>query len=769
MIILFNILGASVYIFLFLDICLVGYYFDIQSGCVDIDECSVAKSCEQICTNTVGSYYCSCNEEYYLDENNLCKLIYLSIILNGFSFSNNSINIIWESITLPFGILSEIEYSLQIRDITFEPSSQYERTAISNKNQMSIIGLYPYRNYELYIEGRKDRTYNSSNTITIHTLTDIPSAAPSNLTEIVVNSTTVRLKWISPSRETHNGVLTKYSILYSRTDRRIEQEVLVSAVLQSYDVTNLAAYINYTFRVAAVTSAGTGVYSEYVSARTMESIPTAIPIIIFLAKSPTSISLLLRPPSNIEYVYGVITFYKLTYNGNGVDTEVRSLECRPQLVKYHLTPVNTNLTELEEGVVYNIKARIHTSVGGGPYSSFISVSTTETAPTGPPIQYSILSLFSTSLTLSWSPPELNLQNGVIIGYLVHYHGLLVDIEERNFTTRSALTNLTNLEEGALYEVTICAFTKVGVGPCMEIVNRTREIPPSQSPQNVEAEVSGSTSLLVTWDPLSLTEENGVILRYTIIVVGQGHDTAVYELNANSTVTYFTVENLEEANEYSVTISAVNSAGTGPYSTSVIVITNEDIPSFPINLNGIGGEHVILIVWKPPPFNMQNGEILKYEVIYFGTLMDRTKYNLTTSELSIFINQLNPGETYHISIRAYTSQGPGPNSPIVSINTLELAPSGPPINITLRPISSTQIRASWVQPPLDERNGVIVGYDISITPEDKINQGDITSMNENILTYAINNLQPGTNYSVKIRAKTTPGAGPYSVQVTATTL
>ena len=656
-----------------------------------------------------------------------------------------------------------------MRDVTFETNGQFVLKNITFNIELVIDGLLPYRNYEIYIEGMDNETSNSSNVITVRTLTDRPSTAPTYLTASAINPITVRLKWIPPSRETQNGILLRYSILYSRTDRDIEQEVLVSASLQSHDVTNLAAYTDYTFRVAAVTSAGTGVYCEYVSARTMESIPTASPVIIFLAKSPTFISLLVRPPNNLEEVNGIITFYEVTYNGNDVDTEVRSFVSRPDSVKYYLTPVNANLTGLEEGVVYDIEARIHTSVGGGPYSPFVSISTTETAPTGPPTQFSILILLSTSLTLSWSPPELNLQNGNIIGYLVHCHGLLVDTEERNFTTRSALTNLTNLEEGALYEVTVCAFTKAGVGPCIEIVNRTREIPPSQFPQNIEVEVSGSTSLLVIWDPLSLTEENGVILRYSIIAVGRGHDTTVYELNANSTATYSTVENLEEANEYSVSVSAVNSAGTGPYSTAVTAITNEDSPSSaPEGVFGVGTETLILLIWNAPTAIDRNGEITQYEVMYFGAKIDKSKHTRISIEKRSIITGLNAGEMYHIKVRAYTSEGPGPYSQIISVKTDEIPPTASPTNLTLIPLSHSEIRVSWQEPPLSGRNGAISGYDLFMSLGSDRNQEEIIQISANMKIYTTRNLQSNTTYSVKIRARTLPGPGPFSLLIIATT-
>ena len=38
--------------------------------CIDVNECSGSNGgCQHNCTNTIGSYYCSCTAGYYLDIN----------------------------------------------------------------------------------------------------------------------------------------------------------------------------------------------------------------------------------------------------------------------------------------------------------------------------------------------------------------------------------------------------------------------------------------------------------------------------------------------------------------------------------------------------------------------------------------------------------------------------------------------------------------------------------------------------------------------------
>ena len=269
----------------------------------------------------------------------------------------------------------------------------------------------------------------------MRTLTDRPGSPPLDILAYSTDPFTIRLTWSPPNRETRNGIITSYTIQYRRTDRRVERYHTIPATLNSFDISNLDEYTNYTIHIAAATSIGVGVYSSELETRTRESIPSASPQVRFLSKTPTTISILLQPP-DIKDVNGILTHYLVTYNGNVIDKEERSITLSdPNTSQTQLNAFNGKLIDLMEGVEYNIKSRIHTSAGGGPYSSFISVKTTETAPSGPPLYVNFEGSYPTKLDFSWTPPNLELQNGIITGYIIHYHGLLVDRYERNHTTK----------------------------------------------------------------------------------------------------------------------------------------------------------------------------------------------------------------------------------------------------------------------------------------------------------------------------------------------
>lgn len=80
---------------------------------------------------------------------------------------------------------------------------------------------------------------------------------------------------------------------------------------------------------------------------------------------------------------------------------------------------------------------------------------------------------STSISLTMSPPEIHLVNGIIIGYQVTY--LTSEDEEmsQNFT-RTGNENETSVEISMLrkffdHNITVRAFTRIGFGPPSDVI------------------------------------------------------------------------------------------------------------------------------------------------------------------------------------------------------------------------------------------------------------------------------------------------------------
>ena len=116
--------------------------------------------------------------------------------------------------------------------------------------------------------------------------------------------------------------------------------------------------------------------------------------------------------------------------------------------------------------------------------------------------------------------------------------------------------------------------------------------PDASPQDVTAIDITAISINVCYNPPPDSHQNGIITHFNVSYFGFPFQVetmfqimtiipTAYPLNRTLCI-YLT--NLEEYNEYSITVLAINSEGSGPVSQSILVVTGET------------GEQ-ILILWK----------------------------------------------------------------------------------------------------------------------------------------------------------------------------
>ena len=145
--------------------------------------------------------------------------------------------------------------------------------------------------------------------------------------------------------------------------------------------------------------------------------------------------------------------------------------------------------------------------------------------------------------------------------------------------------------------------------------------------------SSSTSLLVSWGPVPVLQRNGPILNYTVYyqrVPGQSRQygtnfatTSNCIVNSNgycslivtAPSTSVTIPGLEKFLNYSVMITANNSAGESNPSVALYSLTLQDVPTGivqNISTNATSSTSIVLS-WNPPLITDQNGVIIGYSV------------------------------------------------------------------------------------------------------------------------------------------------------------
>ena len=93
--------------------------------------------------------------------------------------------------------------------------------------------------------------------------------------------------------------------------------------------------------------------------------------------------------------------------------------------------------------------------------------------------------------------------------------------------------------------------------------------PGSGPPNVNAEAVGYDKIKVAWGELPCVEHNGLITGY--VIKASLNEEIVNTISVGNSTTG-TLTGLLPLRMYTVSVAAVNSLGTGPYSDPVVLTT-----------------------------------------------------------------------------------------------------------------------------------------------------------------------------------------------------
>jgi len=101
----------------------------------------------------------------------------------------------------------------------------------------------------------------------------------------------------------------------------------------------------------------------------------------------------------------------------------------------------------------------------------------------------------------------------------------------------------------------------------------------------------------------------------------------------------------------------------------------------------------------------------------------------------------------------------------------LVPNAPPDNVQALTSSSTAILVTWDPVPEIDRNGIITQYEVEFNQStfSEISTSNLTTTNGQQLMVELEGLEEYVEYSVRVRAYTSVGPGPFSVALANRTL
>ncbi|XP_038066677.1 angiopoietin-1 receptor-like [Patiria miniata] len=275
---------------------------------------------------------------------------------------------------------------------------------------------------------------------------------------------------------------------------------------------------------------------------------------------------------------------------------------------------------------------------------------------------------------------------------------------------------------------------------------------------------GATSMTVSWSTVPCADHYSVEYALTNRDNCESISSSAYSSHCMCQGSTTTITSLMPNSEYSVRVKAYVNGAYGPIKT-VIVTTASSAPTGPPTsvTPGSQAKRSLAFSWSLPACGSRGGVITGY-VYRISTSGAAPMTGQTTAGLSVTIAGLTPYTSYSFQVAARTNDGTGPYSAAVASTTQEAEPTVP-IDVRIQPLDNTSVILSWSEP--DPPNGLILHYNIRYW-----RSGDMGTMqtDSNVTgrMHRVTGLEVGSTYQFQVRAVTSPGPGPWSDPIEATT-
>ncbi|KAH8356359.1 hypothetical protein KR084_005979 [Drosophila pseudotakahashii] len=334
------------------------------------------------------------------------------------------------------------------------------------------------------------------------------------------------------------------------------------------------------------------------------------------------------------------------------------------------------------------------------------------------VQYQALKYLQSHGSLGAPGGDWNGQNVINVSLPSTSISRSYDSDLRESAIVAGLTPATTflIRMQAINEIERSAYTEA-------IVLKTQEEAPTEAPSNVQVQTGGESELIVTWQIPPRESWNGELIGYTVNCSEEKQNInfiSVVNNSLKSTIvsgwatTKATLRGLRKYTRYAVTIRAMNSFGSGPWSAAIFGTTAEGVPeAAPQNVNCTAlSSQSLKISWLEPPLQFHGGIIQGYKILYrpivhqidFPAKLEIKR----TSNLETYLHTLHKASNYSIRVLAYTATGDGLASHPLFCQTDDDVPDAPAA-IKAAALTADSILISWLTPK--NRNGIILHYTV----------------------------------------------------------
>ncbi|KAK7095306.1 hypothetical protein V1264_006733 [Littorina saxatilis] len=343
-----------------------------------------------------------------------------------------------------------------------------------------------------------------------------------------------------------------------------------------------------------------------------------------------------QPPSTDVNTF--VVHYRKRVDGDTVD----------YVDKMSALTTEKEIDGLDAGTEYVFTVSAENSAGQGIHSNPLSAVTFESGPSEP-VNFRMVRTSATTATVVWETPSDT--NGNIQRYQLQFKKQgEKDYSVLGVTSTSSPTQTVMLESLAPYTNYSLRVRGANVwqgntmwGLFETLSLLTNMTVPSAPPLNVRATMLDPFSVLVTWQPVPVSQQNGPITRYRVTYrLELDYAVALGSLTRNGSQDSATITRLSPWTWYSFTVEAENPKGFSPKSDILTIRTNPTAPTAPpqsVTVSALPGD-ILHVDWQPIPAKHRNSDLSVY-VAQYRLAGDDSWTEVSTSDnktLSITIRQ-----------------------------------------------------------------------------------------------------------------------------------
>ncbi|CAG9530835.1 unnamed protein product [Cercopithifilaria johnstoni] len=708
--------------------------------------------------------------------------------LDAHPYGPEAASITWQPPAEPNGQITgyTLVYTLKSRG-ECGPRSSQPITRNTKDEEITLEGLLPDSTYEIHVTAHTSEPGPQSNIITVTTDEAVPTGAPLNPRISSVTQTRGDFLWNEPDCELRNGKITSYEWQLESADPWDESKSGQSTT-QRISFDDLIPYTQYRVRVLAENSAGQGPWSEWISFRTQPAAPPAPTDLTEEQSFPHAIEISFLPPTP---PHGTINEYRVRHtpssqmNYKEVRVPESRLQCSDTSKRDRLC---YRVVDLEPEQEYEIQASAHTESGAwGDWSETLSSRTHEQNIPVLERELEVVDSKSNSITLRWQGLDAD-QSKHVVGYILEYKSEDDDWKEYDGITKHRArqndyrVQVKDLEPSTEYFFRLKVVGKNdkrgSSGPELRAMTKCGR--PEEPPTDLQL-TSDFENVKLTWtnpDKESWACDNIEYVIDFVNTTSRGIMTIPADAPTELLLPSFPGTKWE-IRMRTQTIEEGQKPSYSPWSDRVTLVTQ-----------ALPGELFLTVDPKTPTSAMviwdladqdrkwNYGADITYRLKQLGSCIEPrsgshepvTNYNVQDKQ--ILVDDLLPGSEYEVVVtpRRPPSLRPSITTPktIRHFRTKATFPTGPPRNLRGEKRRDTEISFKWEPPECEEQNGEITQYEYEVTGAEEWNDVKREGVTPRT-NAAVDQMNPGSTYNVRVRAYTSEGPGPWSepIQITTT--